>query len=177
MRVCDTSDRRTIYVGPPYTACRVSNRMRRKRWLRSNPANAMRVAVRSELPWRVKAMLLLAMMVLMALIVAAALIAYSRGRPSVRAGGGRAIGGDRESQGGRKTGDHCARRQACITGAIGKSAEDRSRRGGAGASTVKASRKRERAAKGRPIIFRKPAADAGEYQRRRHSQLSPAASE
>ena len=43
----------------------------------------MRVAVRSELPWRVKAMLLLAMMVLIALIVAAALIAYSRSRPTV----------------------------------------------------------------------------------------------
>ena len=43
----------------------------------------MRVAVRSELPWRVKAMLLLAMMLLIALIVAAALIAYSRSRPVV----------------------------------------------------------------------------------------------
>ena len=57
--------------------------MRRKRWLRSNPANAMRVAVRSELPWRAKAMLLLAMMLIIALIVAAALIAYSSSRPSV----------------------------------------------------------------------------------------------
>lgn len=56
--------------------------MRRKRWLRSNPANAMRVAVRSELPWRAKAMLLLAMMVIIALIVAAALTAYVRTRPS-----------------------------------------------------------------------------------------------
>lgn len=56
--------------------------MRRKRWLRSNPANAMRVAVRSELPWRVKAMLLLAAMLIIALIVGAALIAL-RSRPSV----------------------------------------------------------------------------------------------
>jgi len=56
--------------------------MRRKRWLRSNPASAMRVAVRSELPWRVKAMLLLAAMLTVALIVAAALIAYSYSRPS-----------------------------------------------------------------------------------------------
>ena len=56
--------------------------MRRKRWLRSNPASAMRVAVRSELPWRVKAMLLLAAMVLVALIVAASLIAYSYSRTS-----------------------------------------------------------------------------------------------
>lgn len=55
--------------------------MRRKRWLRSNP-NATRVAVRSELPWRVKAMLLLAAMLVIALIVGAALIALS-GRPSV----------------------------------------------------------------------------------------------
>lgn len=54
--------------------------MRRKRWLRSNPASAMRVAVRSELPWRVKAVLLLAAMVLVALIVAASLIAYSYSR-------------------------------------------------------------------------------------------------
>ena len=57
--------------------------MRRKRWLRSNPANAMRVAVRSELPWRAKVMLLLAMMLIIALIVAAALIAYSGSRPPV----------------------------------------------------------------------------------------------
>jgi hypothetical protein len=57
--------------------------MRRKRWLRSNPASAMRVAVRSELPWRVKAILLLAMMLIIALIVTAALIAYSYSRPSV----------------------------------------------------------------------------------------------
>ena len=56
--------------------------MKRKRWLRSNPANAMRVAVRSELPWRVKAMLLLAAMLVIALIVGAALIALSS-RPSV----------------------------------------------------------------------------------------------
>lgn len=56
--------------------------MRRKRWLRSNPANAMRVAVRSELPWRVKAMLLLAAMLTLALIVGAALIALGS-RPSV----------------------------------------------------------------------------------------------
>jgi signal transduction histidine kinase len=56
--------------------------MRRKRWLRSNPANAMRVAVRSELPWRVKAMLLVAAMLTIALIVGAALIALSS-RPSV----------------------------------------------------------------------------------------------
>lgn len=56
--------------------------MRRKRWLRSNPANAMRVAVRSELPWRVKAMLLLAAMLIIALIVGAALITLSS-RPSV----------------------------------------------------------------------------------------------
>ena len=41
----------------------------------------MRVAVRSELPWRVKAFLLLAMMVIIALLVAAALIAYSYSRP------------------------------------------------------------------------------------------------
>ncbi|HVE90562.1 MAG TPA: DUF6776 family protein, partial [Burkholderiaceae bacterium] len=45
-------------------------------------ANAMRVAVRSELPWRAKAMLLLAMMVIIALIVAAALMAYIGTRPS-----------------------------------------------------------------------------------------------
>ncbi len=56
--------------------------MRRKRWLRSNPASAMRVAVRSELPWRAKATLLLGMMLIIALIVAAALIAYSYSRPS-----------------------------------------------------------------------------------------------
>jgi len=56
--------------------------MRRKRWLRSSPASAMRVAVRSELPWRVKAMLLLAAMLMVALIVAAALIAYTYSRPS-----------------------------------------------------------------------------------------------
>ena len=57
--------------------------MRRKRWLRNNPANAMRVAVRSELPWRAKVMLMLAMMLVIVLIVAAALIAYSGSRPSV----------------------------------------------------------------------------------------------
>ncbi|MEO8186489.1 MAG: DUF6776 family protein [Burkholderiaceae bacterium] len=57
--------------------------MRRKRWLRNSPANAIRVAVRSELPWRAKAMLLLAMMLIIALIVAAALIAYSGSRPPV----------------------------------------------------------------------------------------------
>lgn len=56
--------------------------MRRKRWLRSNPASAMRVAVRSELPWRAKAMLMLAMTLIIALIVAAALIAYSYSRPA-----------------------------------------------------------------------------------------------
>ena len=56
--------------------------MRRKRWLRSNPANAMRVAVRSEVPWRVKAMLLLAGMLIVALIVGASLTALSS-RPSV----------------------------------------------------------------------------------------------
>jgi hypothetical protein len=37
----------------------------------------MRVAVRSELPWRAKAMLLLAAMLIMGLIIAAALIAFS----------------------------------------------------------------------------------------------------
>jgi len=42
----------------------------------------MRVAVRTELPWRVKAILLLAAMVLVALIVAASLIAYSYSRTS-----------------------------------------------------------------------------------------------
>lgn len=42
----------------------------------------MKVAVRSELPWRVKAVLLLAAMVLVALIVAASLIAYSYSRTS-----------------------------------------------------------------------------------------------
>ena len=57
--------------------------MRRKRWLRSNPARAMRVAVRSELPWRAKAILLLAMMLIIALIVGAALTAYIYSRPSV----------------------------------------------------------------------------------------------
>jgi methionine-rich copper-binding protein CopC len=56
--------------------------MRRKRWLRSNPASATRVAVRSELPWRVKAVLMLAAMVLVALIVAASLIAYNYSRTS-----------------------------------------------------------------------------------------------
>lgn len=62
--------------------------MRRKRWLRSNPANAMRVAVRSELPWRVKALLLFAAMVLAALIMAASLIAYSYSRSSPPADAG-----------------------------------------------------------------------------------------
>ena len=57
--------------------------MRRKRWLRSNPANAMRVAVRSELPWRAKVMLMLAMMLGITLIVGAALIAYNGSGPSV----------------------------------------------------------------------------------------------
>ena len=42
----------------------------------------MRVAVRSELPWRIKAVLLLAVMVLVALIVGASLIAYSYSRTS-----------------------------------------------------------------------------------------------
>lgn len=54
--------------------------MRRKRWLRSNAAMASRVAVRSELPWRVKAILLLGSVSIVALIVAAALIAYSYSR-------------------------------------------------------------------------------------------------
>ena len=54
--------------------------MRRKRWLRSNPASATKVAVRSELPWRVKAVLLLSAMVLIALIVGASLIAFSYSR-------------------------------------------------------------------------------------------------
>ena len=44
----------------------------------------MRVAVRSEMPWRAKAMLLLALMLIMALIVAAALVAFSRSRPAAQ---------------------------------------------------------------------------------------------
>jgi hypothetical protein len=56
--------------------------MRRKRWLRTNPANAMRVAVRSELPWRAKVLLLLAAMLVIGLVVAAGLIAFSS-RPSM----------------------------------------------------------------------------------------------
>ena len=50
--------------------------MRRKRWLRSNPANATRVAIRGELPWRAKVMLSLAAMLIVGLIVVAALIAF-----------------------------------------------------------------------------------------------------
>ena len=42
----------------------------------------MKVAVRSELPWRIKAVLLVAAMVLIALIVGASLIAYSYSRTS-----------------------------------------------------------------------------------------------
>ena len=42
----------------------------------------MKVAIRSELPWRVKAVLLLAAMVLVALIIAGSLIAYSYSRTS-----------------------------------------------------------------------------------------------
>ncbi len=57
--------------------------MRRKRWLRSNPANAPRVAIRSEVPWRVKAILFLAISSIIALIVAAALVVYSYSRPSI----------------------------------------------------------------------------------------------
>ncbi len=78
---------RTLGVGPVhrrpgFASICLLDQMRRKRWLRSNPASAMKVAVRSELPWRVKAMLLLAAMVLVALIVAASLIAYSYSRTS-----------------------------------------------------------------------------------------------
>ena len=60
--------------------------MRRKRWLRSNSANAIDESRFARgLPWRVKAMLLLAaFMLMMALIVAAALGCVSlQQRPSV----------------------------------------------------------------------------------------------
>lgn len=56
--------------------------MRRKRWLRSNPASATRVAIRSELPWRAKAVVILAALSLVALIVAVALVVYSNSRPA-----------------------------------------------------------------------------------------------
>lgn len=57
--------------------------MRRKRWLRSHPASATKVAVRTQLPWRAKALLSLALVSIVALIVAAALVASNYGRPSV----------------------------------------------------------------------------------------------
>ena len=56
--------------------------MRRKRWLRSHPASATKVAVRTQLAWRAKALLSLAMVSIVAMIVAAALVAYNYGRPS-----------------------------------------------------------------------------------------------
>ncbi|HKO68404.1 MAG TPA: DUF6776 family protein, partial [Burkholderiaceae bacterium] len=49
--------------------------------MRSNPANATRVAIRGELPWRAKVMLSLAAMLIVGLIVVAALIAFGN-RPS-----------------------------------------------------------------------------------------------
>ncbi len=54
--------------------------MRRKRWLRSRSASVPRVAVRTQLPWRIKAFLLLALVSIVSLIVAAALLAYSYSR-------------------------------------------------------------------------------------------------
>lgn len=57
--------------------------MRRKRWLRSNSASASKVAVRAQLPWRVKAVLFLALVSIVSLIVAGALVAYHYSRAPV----------------------------------------------------------------------------------------------
>ena len=59
----------------PYTFC-----MRRKRWLRGPAASVPKVAVRNELPWRVKVLLLLVGASVLSLIVAAALFIYSYNR-------------------------------------------------------------------------------------------------
>ncbi len=56
--------------------------MKRKRWLGSNPASATRVAVRSELPWRAKAVVVLAALSLVVLIVAVTMVVYSNNRPA-----------------------------------------------------------------------------------------------
>ena len=57
--------------------------MRRKRWLRSNAASATRVAVRSELPWRVKALALFALIAVAGLIVAATWMTLRSSRPAL----------------------------------------------------------------------------------------------
>jgi len=57
--------------------------MKRKPWLQSNSASASRVSVRAQLPWRMKAVLFLALISIFALIVAAALVAINYSRPPV----------------------------------------------------------------------------------------------
>ncbi len=55
--------------------------MRRKHWLHSRSAGLPRAAVRTQLPWRVKAFLLVALISIVSLIVAAALVVYNYSRP------------------------------------------------------------------------------------------------
>ncbi len=55
--------------------------MRRKRWLQSpSSASVPKVAVRTQLPWRVKAVLFLALVSIVSLIVTAALVTYHYSR-------------------------------------------------------------------------------------------------
>jgi len=56
--------------------------MRRKRWLRSSSASVPRVAIRTQIPWRVRVFLVGAFIAVMALIVATALVAYHYSRPA-----------------------------------------------------------------------------------------------
>jgi len=50
--------------------------MRRKSWLRSNSASVPKVAVRTQLPWRIRAILFVAMVSIVAAVVASAVVAY-----------------------------------------------------------------------------------------------------
>lgn len=55
--------------------------MRRKPWLRTRSASVPKVAIRNELPWRVRALLLLALLSVISMIVAAILFTYISDRP------------------------------------------------------------------------------------------------